>query len=696
MLDAQLQACPVGVPGELYVSGPGLARGYLNRAGLSAERFVADPFGARGERLYRSGDLACWRADGELDYLGRIDHQVKIRGFRVELGEIESRLRERPEVREAAVLVQDAGAAGERLVAYVVPDADGLKVAHRAGGVASDELVSQWEHVFDGAYASTGTAPSFRGWNSSYTDQPIEHAQMREWLDATVARIRSLRPVGILEIGCGVGLLVQQLAPDMASYRATDLSLRAVTDLGTWMQTQPALSHVQLQQREAVDFSGIEPGAHDVVVINSVAQYFPEVDYLVEVLRGAARAVGQRGRILVGDMRHLAHLPLFHASVQLAKAPADLTVRHLRSRIAKAVSQEKELVLEPDFFHGMAAQWPGARAQVLLRRGHADNELTRYRFDAVLTLDAGDRPRPMQQMPWDGGDAAHAALRARLAGPGDVDIVLREVPNRRLAADVAAWQLVQEADDHDTVADVRARIEVRAPQGTDPEVFWMLGEAHGREVLISWTPGFGDGRYDVVFTSAVSAGQPALPASSPASDDARRRVEGWPHAHASDPLHVVLSQRLPGLLRQHLAGRLPAHMVPSHFAVIDRIPLTPNGKLDRRALPEPEVSGGNDRFDPPQGAVEEAMAALWQEVLGAPRVGRHDNFFELGGHSLMAIQITALLSQRHGIDVPVRHFFEHHTLSAVSSAIDLALFDARRGKSQRLSDIDNLLSEFES
>jgi amino acid adenylation domain-containing protein len=696
VLDAQLQACPVGVPGELYVSGPGLARGYLNRAGLSAERFVADPFGARGERLYRSGDLACWRADGELDYLGRIDHQVKIRGFRVELGEIESRLRERPEVREAAVLVQDAGAAGERLVAYVVPDADGLKVAHRAGGVASDELVSQWEHVFDGAYASTGTAPSFRGWNSSYTDQPIEHAQMREWLDATVARIRSLRPVGILEIGCGVGLLVQQLAPDMASYRATDLSLRAVTDLGTWMQTQPALSHVQLQQRKAVDFSGIEPGAHDVVVINSVAQYFPEVDYLVEVLRGAARAVGQRGRILVGDMRHLAHLPLFHASVQLAKAPADLTVRHLRSRIAKAVSQEKELVLEPDFFHGMAAQWPGARAQVLLRRGHADNELTRYRFDAVLTLDAGDRPRPMQEMPWDGGDAAHAALRARLAGPGDVDIVLREVPNRRLAADVAAWQLVQEADDHDTVADVRARIEVRAPQGTDPEVFWMLGEAHGREVLISWTPGFGDGRYDVVFTSAVSAGQPALPASSPASDDARRRVEGWPHAHASDPLHVVLSQRLPGLLRQHLAGRLPAHMVPSHFAVIDRIPLTPNGKLDRRALPEPEVSGGNDRFDPPQGAVEEAMAALWQEVLGAPRVGRHDNFFELGGHSLMAIQITALLSQRHGIDVPVRHFFEHHTLSAVSSAIDPALFDARRGKSQRLSDIDNLLSEFES
>src|SRR5258707_270940 len=136
---------------------------------------------------------------------------------------------------------------------------------HRAGGGAPDELGSPWEHVFDGAYARTGTAPSFRGWNSSYTDEPIDDAQMREWLDTTVARIRALRPRGILEIGCGVGLLVQQLAPGMSSYRATDLSPRAVADLGAWVQTQAALSHVQLQQREAVDFNGIEPGSHDVV-----------------------------------------------------------------------------------------------------------------------------------------------------------------------------------------------------------------------------------------------------------------------------------------------------------------------------------------------------------------------------------------------------------------------------------------------
>lgn len=123
VLDGALNPVPIGVPGELYVSGAGLARGYLDRPGLSAERFVADPFDALGGRLYRSGDLARWRAAGELEYLGRIDHQLKIRGFRIELGEIEAQLLVQPAVREAVVLARPA-VAGPELVAYVSAQRD--------------------------------------------------------------------------------------------------------------------------------------------------------------------------------------------------------------------------------------------------------------------------------------------------------------------------------------------------------------------------------------------------------------------------------------------------------------------------------------------------------------------------------------------------------------------------------------------
>uniref|UniRef100_A0ACD5GX28 Non-ribosomal peptide synthetase n=1 Tax=Desertifilum tharense IPPAS B-1220 TaxID=1781255 RepID=A0ACD5GX28_9CYAN len=116
VLDAQLQPVPIGIPGELYIGGRGIARGYLNRPELTAERFIPNPF-QPGTRLYRTGDRVRYRRDGNLEFLGRIDHQIKLRGFRIELTEIETTLRQHPQVDDAVVRVQSEQ---QQLIAYVV------------------------------------------------------------------------------------------------------------------------------------------------------------------------------------------------------------------------------------------------------------------------------------------------------------------------------------------------------------------------------------------------------------------------------------------------------------------------------------------------------------------------------------------------------------------------------------------------
>ncbi|MCX4830316.1 non-ribosomal peptide synthase/polyketide synthase [Streptomyces sp. NBC_01016] len=243
VLDAHLQPVPVGVVGELYVSGAGLARGYLDRPGQSAERFVADPFGAPGARMYRTGDQVAWREDGQLVYVGRADRQIKLRGFRIEPGEIEAAVTRAPEVAASAVVVREDRPGDRRVVAYAVP-APGATVVPEALRTRlreelPDHMVPAAVVVLDRIPVTVNgkldqaalPAPSYAAAPGAAFHDPVE-----ELLAEVFAEVLGVDRVGVddsfFDLG-GHSLLAMRLVARVSAVLGTELAVRAVFETPT-------------------------------------------------------------------------------------------------------------------------------------------------------------------------------------------------------------------------------------------------------------------------------------------------------------------------------------------------------------------------------------------------------------------------------------------------------------------------------
>jgi amino acid adenylation domain-containing protein len=287
------------------------------------------------------------------------------------------------------------------------------------------------------------------------------------------------------------------------------------------------------------------------------------------------------------------------------------------------------------------------------KRGRAHNELTGYRYDAVLEV--GPRAAGEKTLRWVGWEdvGSPEELRALALESKTRPVGVRRVPNARVLDHVRTAQWLR--------GESEERGDGGVERAVDPEDLWGLRDAYGVTVEISWANGAADGAFDVAFGAAggVFAGE----------DDGREWSE-----YANRPLEGTEARSLVPRLRQRLHERLPDYMVPSAFVVLDEIPLTPNGKLDQRALESIELGQPSldEGFAAPRTPTEEAVASVWREVLGLERVGVHDDFFARGGHSLLAAQVVSRLREVFRVDLPLRDLFEAPTVAGFSERVDAA------------------------
>jgi amino acid adenylation domain-containing protein len=665
IVDDQLRAVPIGVPGELCIAGDGVARGYFNRPGLTDERFVDNPFGAG--KLYRTGDLARYRGNGEIECLGRNDNQVKIRGYRMELGEIETVLARHPAVKQAVVTAREDREGDKRLVGYLIADPNAISGSDLEQW--KEDQLTQWRDLWQNAYTEERALdPSFNisGWNSSYTGEPIPAAEMREWVEITADRINAAKPTKnprVLEIGSGTGLLVARVAPHCARYVATDFSPASIAAIQHLKSTRNDLACVEPRELAADKLSQLGDDKFDLIVINSVAQYFPDQNYLIDILQTAANMLDTGGRIFLGDLRALSLLEAYHTSVQLHQADSSMLLTELAERIRQRIDQEEELLIDTAFFARLDSVLPRlSKLGFDLKRSETRNEMTCFRYDALLELDHTTDEAAPARIDWQPDDDL-ATIRERLKAIKDSGLLITGILDARLQPEMQSIATLTNATDEtdQTVGALRTGIAAMEPRGLQPEALYQLAAELNLQLQMVGTAA---GSFNAVFAppGAVIDGRELLPARDLTLEQC-----------SNNPMQSRIQRSLIPALKDYLRASLPEYMVPAVYSILDEFPLTPNGKIDRKALPAPDQVS-TQAYTPPRTPTEHTLVAIWEDLLGVDQIGVLDDFFGLGGHSLLATQLVSRMRDQLHISLPLNTLFDKPTIAGLAEAADTLIW----------------------
>lgn len=616
VLDADMNPVPTGVPGELYIGGDCLARGYVRKPGLTAERFVPNPFSSHpGARLYRTGDRARYAGNGVLEYVGRLDHQVKVRGYRVEPREIETLLAQHDLVRSCAVVPVADGQGREQLVAHVVPAPDPPAL---------------WPSV--GEY--------------DVYDDLLYYAMTHDVLRAEAYRRAIVQAVAgktVLDLGTGADAVLARLCQEAGARHvyALERGEEACRRAETLVQSLGMSDTIEVIRGDSSEVALPEPVD---ICVSEILGTIGSSEGVISILNDARRFL-KPGGMMIPLRCTTRFAPASLPSNLEGSLDFDGLAAFYTDRVFEKVGRRFDL----------RVCLKGARPEDLLAPGDVFETLD---FSAPVPLEERRRVR------------FSVERRARLDGfllwlnLYTAEGVLLDSLHQRLSWLPVFFPVFYpgvDVSEGDVVEAVVVRQLANGDRFPDYAIDATVTTRHGERAAFRYaSPAPGNGYRAHPFYEALFA----------TGDGVRT---GSRNGHRSD--HTASRNGALPLrteLRRFLEARLPSYMVPSGFVTWPELPRTPTGKVDRRALTLESRSrqSPQEAYVAPATEAEKLCAAAWQAVLQLERVGVHDNFFDLGGDSLLITRVRGYLRAAFHRDIPIVDLFRYPTVSTLARHLE--------------------------
>ncbi|WP_339483070.1 AMP-binding protein [Pseudomonas sp. RL_5y_Pfl2_73] len=647
--------CPSDDPleSELVIEGPGVSAGYFNRDDLTAEKFQTTEAKSGTSVAYYTGDRVRRQPDNSLVFIGRKDRQLKLNGYRIEPGEVEAALDKSGLVSQSVVTLVEHAHDDHRLAAYVVLDGSVL-------GQQRDADAGVWLDVWEAAYLSAQKneiASAESGYTSSFSGELIPDSDLREWVQATASRVLAFSDQSVLDVGCGIGMTgAALLERGVRRYVGCDASEAAIESARRRLEAggSNAAAFV-LVKMAAHELDALGEAPFDVVLLNSVIQYFPGIDYLVDVLQKASALCKDGGVIVIGDVP-------YESLKHVLSAAASRTRKKLQR--ALPVIGEGELWLDPLQIKQVAYTLERiVNVETELRAGQGSDEMTRYRYDVIIRLDTDERTilKPVTRYSYQHERLHEQDLSQWLASAPSA-FVLTGVPNARISLDL---QLSRSAPSN--IPD----------EACDPEYIRRWAADRHRQARVRWNESLPAGTMDVF----VGPHNSLDPTFEPRPSVGGERAE---QAFVREVDDLASRQDVIEKLKDSLRTHLPSYMIPAHFVFLEHFPLTFNGKLDVAALERlaPQVQPRPSHADDPSLSVKQRLTRVWSDILMTPSVHPMRSFFAQGGSSLLIVNLTRTLNDAFGLKLQVTELFEDNCIDAQTRLISrkLGLDDASSSK----------------